>query len=479
MTSPVRIMAVGAAAPARRLAAADVAAAWGRRGGRGQVAVCPPDEDVLTLSAEAATRAIAASGLQNDIVDGVWWGTTRPPFAEGPSHAVLASALGLSSHSGGFLCSGSPHAGLDALLAAADAIASGSARVAIAVAADTLVPGPGTSYEERAGAGAAALVLVAEGGAASIAARVTRTHPFLDRYRADSESGTRDVYDSRLFREEVFLPIVGEVGEHLATLDIDEWSLPDPDGRLGATIGRKLGHGAPASAAVYAAIGDTGAAAPLLGAFEALDAARTVGIVGFGGGRATGVVIDADSPVRGAATVAGAWATEQPVSYAEALRVRGQLQPAGETIPMGVPPQGAPFVRGAEEMLGLLGSRCVDCGTINTPPTLHPYCISCGGTKFTLVRLARRGVVHTFVVNHTMPPPFEAPLPLAVIDLDDGARIMLQVIGDGSDMQIGVPVELVLRRYALERGVPVYGFKARATAARQGSVATGPKSSEE
>lgn len=466
MTSPVRIIAVGAAAPARRLSAADVAGAWGRAGGRGQVAVCAPDEDVLTLSAEAAARALAASGLQHDIVDGVWWGTTRPPFAEGPSHAVLASALGLSSHSGGTLCSGSPHAGMDALLAAADAIAAGSARVAMVVAADALVPGPGTSYEERAGAGAAALVLVSEGGNASIAARITRTHPFLDRYRADGEFATRDLYDGRLFREEVFLPVVGEVGEQLAALDIDEWSLPDPDGRLGATIGRKLAKATPSSAGVYAAIGDAGAAAPVLGALSGLDAARTVGVIGFGGGRATGIVIDADGPVRGAATVAEAWATGQPVSYAEALRMRGQLQPSGETIPMGVPPQAAPFVRGAEEMLALLGARCVDCGTINTPPTIHPYCISCGSTKFELVPLARRGVVHTFVVNHTMPPPFEAPLPLAVIDLYDGARVMLQVIGDGSDMQIGASVELVLRRYALERGVPVYGFKARAIGAK-------------
>src|SRR5437879_9982765 len=46
-------------------------------------------------------------------------------------------------------------------------------------------------------------------------------------------------------------------------------------------------------------------------------------------------------------------------------------------------------------------------------------------------------------------------------DLADGARVMLQAIGDGSDMRIGAEVELVLRRYALERGVPVYGFKAR------------------
>ena len=48
-----------------------------------------------------------------------------------------------------------------------------------------------------------------------------------------------------------------------------------------------------------------------------------------------------------------------------------------------------------------------------------------------------------------------------MIDLDDGARVMLQVVGDGSDLEIGGRVELVLRRYAHERGVPVYGLKAR------------------
>ena len=77
--------------------------------------------------------------------------------------------------------------------------------------------------------------------------------------------------------------------------------------------------------------------------------------------------------------------------------------------------------------------------------------------------LARRGTVHTFVVNQTMPPPFVAPLPIAVVDLEDGTRVMLQCIGDGSDIEIGTDVELVLRRYAHERGVPVYGYKVRAT----------------
>ncbi len=461
MSPAVQVLAVGAAAPAWRLPAAEVGAAWGRRG-KGQAAVCAPDEDTLTLAAEAASRALAVSGLQHDIVDGLWWGTSRPPFAEGPSHAVLARAIGLSHSSAGALCAGSPHSGMEALLGAADAIGAGTARVALVVVSDAIVPGAGTAFEARAGAGAAAIVLVSHGGAASIGARVTRTHPFLDRYRGDDESETRDLYDPRLFREEVFVPTLRELGEQLAALDARAWSLPDPDGRLGAAVAKQLGVGTPASASVYAELGDTGAAAPLLGAIGALGAAGTVAVVGFGGGRATGVEITAKEPVAGAALVTDAITGGTAVSYPDVLRARGQLVASGETVQMGVPPESAQFVRGADEMLGLLGARCVDCGTINTPPSIHPHCISCGSAKFVLEPLARRGTIHTFVVNQTMPAPFVAPLPLAVVDLEDGARVMLQGVGDGSDLEIGTAVELVLRRYAYERGVPVYGYKVRA-----------------
>ncbi|MGZ8734990.1 MAG: hypothetical protein ACXW1M_07355, partial [Acidimicrobiia bacterium] len=143
----VRIRAVGAAFPMLRLPTAAVASAWGRGGGRGQTSVCAPDEDVLTLSAEAAGRALVAADLEADAIDGLWWGTTRPPFAEGPSHAILAAAIGLEPNSGGALLSGSPHAGIEALLGAADALAAGTARTALVVAADALRPGIGTGFE--------------------------------------------------------------------------------------------------------------------------------------------------------------------------------------------------------------------------------------------------------------------------------------------------------------------------------------------
>lgn len=463
-------MAVGAAAPSLRLTAAEVATAWGRSGGRGQAAVCAPDEDTLTLAWDAATRALDAAGLDAAAVDGLWWGTTRPPFAEGPSHAFLASALGLAAESGGALLSGSTHSGIDALAAATDAVIAGSARIALVIASDALLPGPGTSAEARSGAGAAAIVIAADGGAGTIGPRITRHRPVVDRYRGDADVATRDLYDGRLFREEIFLPLTTAVIEPIGALEPRAWSLPDPDGRLGSTLAKRAGSGVPASAAVYGQVGDTGAAAALLGAIGALDAAGTVAIVAYGGGRATGITVRADRPVPGATAVARDLNDGHEVTYTEALRARGQLVAGGETIPMGVPPESAMFVRGAEEMLGLLGGRCVDCGTISTPPSIHPHCVACGGPKLEPVALARHGTVHTYVVNYTMPAPFVAPLPLAVLDLDDGARLMLQVVGDGEGLAIGRAVRLVLRRYAYERGVPVYGFKAKTIAAEEGSI---------
>ena len=461
MTSTsVRIRSVGAAAPALRLPTAEIGAAWGR-GGRGQVGACAPDEDMLTLAWDAASAALAAAGLEADQVDALFWGTSRPPFAEGPSLAFLAATLGLGAAVQGALCAGSAHAGMEALTAAADAVAAGSARIALVVVSDALRPGLGTGFEARCGAGAAAAVLATDGGAATIAGRASHTRPLVDRYRGDGELDNRDLYDARLFREEMFLPGVDAVTRELAARPVRAWSLPDPDGRLGAVVAKRVSTPAPASASAYQLIGDTGAAAALLGAVGALAEPGTVAIVGCGGGRTTGVLVDVESPVPGADAVAHALEQGRPASYAQVLRSRGQLVPGGETIPMGVPPESALFARGADEMLGLLGGRCVDCGTISTPPSIHPTCINCGGPKLEPVALARRGTVHTYVVNQTMPAPFVAPLPIAVLDMDDGARLMLQVVGDGSDVEIGRGVELVLRKYAHERGVPVYGFKAR------------------
>ena len=214
--------------------------------------------------------------------------------------------------------------------------------------------------------------------------------------------------------------------------------------------------------AVYAEVGDTAAAAPLLGGIGALDAAGAVAIVGAGAAGRTGVIITADAPVPGAATVADALSGGRPATYAEVLRARGQLTPAGEMIPMGVPPESALFARGAEEMLQLLGGRCTDCGTINTPPSIHPACIACGGTKLEPVPLAR-GAWCTRSSSTRRCRRRSSPRCRSRSSTSKTAPASCcRSSATAQGLEIGTEVELVLRRYAHERGVPVYGWKARA-----------------
>jgi hypothetical protein len=63
---------------------------------------------------------------------------------------------------------------------------------------------------------------------------------------------------------------------------------------------------------------------------------------------------------------------------------------------------------------------------------------------------------------------------MIVIDLDDGARIMVQGCPADADLlAIDDAVTLSLRLYATERGIPVYGYKAfRVAAAADATPAT-------
>jgi hydroxymethylglutaryl-CoA synthase len=480
---PVGLLAVGVAAPVYRLPIAEARAAWGEGGGKGQVAVCGSDEDTLTLAWEAGdsalrqlaqlaeldgTAELAGPRQPGGEVDGLWWGTSRPPFAEGPSYAFLSSTLGLDENAEGGLSSGSAHSGMEALSAAWDSIAAGHARLALVIVSDALVPGLGTASETTCGAGAVALVLgPVEGAPAVLRDRATHSVPVLDRYRADGATASGDPYDPRLFREVVYLPVMSSVARavsgsgHNETTPVAAWSFADPDGKLASVLAKRLGAPAPLSVPVQTELGDTGAASALLGLVPSLAEAGTVGAVGYGGGRATAVAVQVDHAVPGADGAKDRLAASHPISYVAAARARGVIEAMTDPVPMGLPPGGAAFVRGNPEMLGLKGSRCRTCSTISTPPSVHPTCTGCGGTDLEIVPLAREGSVQTYVVNQTMPPPFVAPLPLLVLDLDDGARLMVQgTPDDASSIGIGDRVWLTLRRYALERGVPVYGFKA-------------------
>lgn len=98
----------------------------------------------------------------------------------------------------------------------------------------------------------------------------------------------------------------------------------------------------------------------------------------------------------------------------------------------------------------LLGSRCADCGTPYFPRSERCHHPECGGTRVEDAAFGPHGTLWSYSIQN-YPPPSPArydepysPYALAVVDLDDGLRVVGR-IADGADgLSVGVPVELVL-----------------------------------
>jgi len=90
----------------------------------------------------------------------------------------------------------------------------------------------------------------------------------------------------------------------------------------------------------------------------------------------------------------------------------------------------------------LLIQRCATCGTLRHPP--RPMCAECRSYEWDVVDASGRGTVYSFVVNqYPQVPAFDYPLAVGLIELEEGTRLVANVIGvDPSEIQVGMPVEV-------------------------------------
>jgi uncharacterized OB-fold protein len=112
----------------------------------------------------------------------------------------------------------------------------------------------------------------------------------------------------------------------------------------------------------------------------------------------------------------------------------------------------------------LEAAKCEACEKIHYPPRV--VCSKCGGSTFENITLPREGKVVTFTIVRVPPAGFteQTPLPIAIVEVMDGVRIMVQIgdLEDPSDLEIGMPVRLEFRRISWdgEAGLIFYGHKA-------------------
>lgn len=98
---PVGIVGYGAYVPMYRLPAAEVARVWGGTDEGLPIkekAVPGLDEDVVTMSIEAARNALARAGIDPAELRAVWVGSESHPYAVKPSSTIIAEAIGATPH---------------------------------------------------------------------------------------------------------------------------------------------------------------------------------------------------------------------------------------------------------------------------------------------------------------------------------------------------------------------------------------------
>jgi len=104
----------------------------------------------------------------------------------------------------------------------------------------------------------------------------------------------------------------------------------------------------------------------------------------------------------------------------------------------------------------LLIQRCAQCGVLRHPP--RPACASCGSFEWDTVTSTGRGTVFSFVVvHHPQVPSFDYPLPIAVVELEEGTRLVGDLIGvDPADVHIGMPVVAEMVAVDPELTIPMF-----------------------
>ncbi|MGA2519756.1 MAG: bifunctional MaoC family dehydratase N-terminal/OB-fold nucleic acid binding domain-containing protein [Acidimicrobiales bacterium] len=117
----------------------------------------------------------------------------------------------------------------------------------------------------------------------------------------------------------------------------------------------------------------------------------------------------------------------------------------------------------------LLVQRCTACTTLRHPP--RPACPTCGSLEWDTVTASGRGTVYSFVVvHHPQAPGFEYPLPIAVVELEEGTRLVADLVGvDPADVRVGMPVVVELVAVDDELTLPMFRPAPAAAGAPSGS----------
>ena len=439
---------------------------------RGQRAVANFDEDSVTMAVAAGQDCLQGRNRQE--IDALFFASSTAPYVEKQGAAIIAAALDLRRDIFTADITDVLRAGTSALRSALDAVAAGSARQVLVLAADSRQGPPRSDTERASGDGAAALLVGKDGVLAELVGVHSLTENMLDNWRSAGDTFVRS-WEDRFATEEGLERIVPEAfAGFLQKYDvplagIDRVALFAPDARRHDRLARRLGLSAEqVQAPLFGRLGNTGAAFPLMllvGALEESGPGRTLSVVSYGDGsdvlafRTTPAVAKNRVNSGGlAGHLNSGVVLKSYETYARWREVWATDDAARRPTPPS--PSVSALWREADKNLRLYAGRCNSCGYLQYPP--QQVCVNCRQrAEPAPVRLAERpGELFTYSMDY-IAGAVDTPLVVSVVDFHGGGRILCMLTDRELDeVRVGMPVTMSFRKLRVVNGIHNYYWKA-------------------
>lgn len=487
----VGITAFGGYVPRLRLSRKAIVAAhvWADPGlkgkARGERAMCNWDEDAVTMAVEATRNCLASASVSPEAI---LFASTSAPFVDRQNAGVISTALSLGEDLASVDVTSSQRAGVTALIQGFAAVQSGLYKSALVVASDKRRTKAASPGELAFGDGAAAVTIGNDQPLLEFVAAHSATVDFVDHFRAAGEDFDY-TWEERWIRDEglakIVPPVIAKALQKagVSASKVSHFIMPSTIGRAVAGIAKQSGISADAVRDNLDAVcGETGAAHPLVMLLHAVETVAKPGdtllLVGFGQG-CDAVVLRATPALanfRSAGGIVAALANRQEetnyqkylafndlIALEKGMRAERDDYKTAMTV----------TYRKRDMLLGLVGGRCTQCGTLQFPRTdicVNPQCKAMHTQEPHSFRDERATVLtwSADYLTYTADPPSH----YGMITFDNGGRFMTDFTDvNVGEVDVGISVRMMFRIKSFDhiRGFVRYFWKAvpvRAAAAK-------------
>jgi uncharacterized protein len=101
--------------------------------------------------------------------------------------------------------------------------------------------------------------------------------------------------------------------------------------------------------------------------------------------------------------------------------------------------------------------RCDDCQHVYFPP--RPFCPSCSSRTVSVFKASGNARLLSYVINYRPHPAWDAPYSIAIVELDEGPRMMSNIVGcdqTPAALVLDMPLTVTFERASEEIALPLF-----------------------